>query len=312
MDGGVSAQNEWDNPYDNYDDKPLPDESEGACTCPDPSCSVHGTPVEAQTTTEVTSQGTALNVPVTMQLENLGPDKAPPFDAQDAEQARKKKNSQPMQQPVGVPEMMPATAKRRAQATPEPKSLNEEPKVEGQPDDAVKVEAVLKHVVNGKRVQANGYSLEADFDKDQIVLTTPSGATRFAPVYAMRRVALDFVRVAQKSPNFEPKVNAQQPSKVKLPGSGGGGVLGDDSGSDPKLDGEFNASGIGKRPKNQATPSNPGPDSQSDGLQHFDVANRGPHNSVPKGKMSDEDIWGDTEQEGLQPFDIKINEPQSK
>jgi hypothetical protein len=293
----------------------------------------------------VEGQDTGLNVPVTMQLENFGGEQAPPFDEQDAQQARKQKNSQPMQQPV--PEMMPATAshrkkavncpkcndflgddmtcpkcntpvkvqnlsaRRKAQATPEPGKADYEPAIEGQPDDKVKVEAVLRHVVAGKTVQSNGFSLSADFEKDQIVLRTPSGAVRTAPVYAMNRVALDFVRVAQKSPNFSPKVNAQQPAKVKLPGSGGGGVLGDDSGADPKLDGEFKVP-VSKRPKNKVTPSKPGPDTGTSGLQHFDVANRGPHPNLQKGKMSDEDIWGDTGQEGLQPFDIQINQPQSK
>jgi hypothetical protein len=263
------------------------------------------------------SDDTGLNVPVTMQLENFGGEQAPPFDAQDAAEARKKREGQPGMapvqpgmapvQPVQAPPML--TARRRA--AEEPGKANYEPAIEGQQDDAVKVNVCLDKVTAGQVVRHNGYSLHADFGTDELVITTPSGATRRGHIVAMRKIATDFVRVSQKSPNFNPKVNAQQPGKVKLPG-GGGAVLGDDSGSDPKLDGEFEVS-VSKKPKDKVSvEKTPGPDTQSDGLQHFNVSNRGPHTNIPKGKMSDKDIWGDTQQDGLNLFDIKINEPRSK
>lgn len=116
----------------------------------------------------------------------------------------------------------------------------------GQPDVKQaerKIKTVARLVLSGKVLHKAGWSIYADYDRDQIEVVTPSGKVRNSSVLHTSNAVRDFLantwsKTAQHG-EYDPSVNEQQEPAVKINESEGGDILGSDSQTDESLDGEF-------------------------------------------------------------------------
>jgi len=97
---------------------------------------------------------------------------------------------------------------------------------------------IVSAVLDANTVKIAGWQIRVN-DHDLVELTSPNGGQRTARLSTLEATVKDFRRlVAQTSPNYDPKVNAQQPDYVSV--GGGDAELGEDSGTgegfdDPKV-----------------------------------------------------------------------------
>jgi hypothetical protein len=105
----------------------------------------------------------------------------------------------------------------------------------GQPRATEKVRAsrlptvaqVVEAALDAQIVKIAGWTMRVN-DQDQVVLRSPQGGFRTARLSSIEGVAQDLLKQAQGTPNFDPKVNQQQPDQVRGIGNGDK-VLGPDS-----------------------------------------------------------------------------------
>jgi len=78
---------------------------------------------------------------------------------------------------------------------------------------------VVEAALDAQTVKIAGWTLRVN-DQDMVVIQSPTGGQRQARLSLIDKVASDFLKMAQSDPNFDPKVNQQQPDAVKGIGTG--------------------------------------------------------------------------------------------